>query len=69
MEPYVRNYAAGLLVKIGDWGYGEGGGGAIWCRPKDRKAVQAAYDAIEDGDLGPDVLAEVIAAGGVYIPD
>jgi hypothetical protein len=56
-------------VMGGEWGWAERGGGAIWCMPEDRQAVQAAYDAIEEGDLGPDVLAGVEQAGGVYVPD
>jgi hypothetical protein len=47
------------MIMIGEWGFAERGGGAIWCRPEDRERVQAAYDAIEDGDLGPTVLDRV----------
>lgn len=56
-------------VCVGEWGYGDSirGTGAVWCRPEDRDATQAAYDAIADGDLGPDVLADVFDAGGVFI--
>lgn len=57
------------MVKVGEWGFGAKNAGHIWARPEDLPAVKAAYDAIEDGDLGPDVLAQVFAAGGVYIAD
>lgn len=58
------------MIKIGEWGYGDTrGSGAIWCRPEDREAVQAAYNAIEEGDLGPDVLDDVCDAGGFFVRD
>jgi hypothetical protein len=64
------------MVKIGEWGFAEHrfspdlwGAGHIWCREQDREAVQAAYDAIEEGDPTPDVLDDVFKAGGVYIRD
>lgn len=65
---YAEAKQAGLVM-VGEWGWAERGAGAIWCRPEDREAVQTAYDAIEDGDLGPDVLAGVERAGGVYVPE
>ena len=55
-------------VFVGEWGYGPiRGAGAIFCRPEDKADVLAAYDEIEDGDMGPDVLADVFDAGGVFI--
>ncbi len=57
------------MINIGEWGFSESLCGAIWCRPKDRESVQAAYDAIEEGDLGPDVLSEVEKAGGVFVAE
>jgi hypothetical protein len=59
--------AEGLVV-VGEWGSGTpSASGHIVCRPEDREAVQAAYSAIEDGDLGPDTLDAVIAAGGEHV--
>lgn len=34
-----------------------------------RAAVQAAYDAIPEGDMSQDVLDEVIAAGGKWVKE
>lgn len=53
-------------VVVGQWGYGVRSAGHIVCHPKDREAVQEAYDAIEEGDLGPTVLDGVLSAGGWY---
>jgi hypothetical protein len=67
-----REARAAGLVMVGKWGWGHtlpGSAGGIWCRPEDRDGVQAAYDAIEDGDLGPDVLDGVMDAGGVFVAD
>jgi hypothetical protein len=59
--------AEGLVI-VGEWGNGTPStSGHIVCQPENRNAVQAAYDAIEDGDLGPDVLDAVIAAGGEHV--
>jgi hypothetical protein len=41
----------------------------IFAAPEDAAPVRTAYDAIEDGDLGPDVLADVFAAGGVFVAE
>lgn len=57
---------AGLIV-VGEWGYGSNSAGYIVCEPSDVVAVQAAYDAIPDGDLSSTVLAGVEAAGGQYV--
>ena len=58
------------LVEIGEWGYGDIRGAGNWFAPKSKvDAVRAAYDAIEDGDLGPDVDRDIIAAGGVFVRD
>lgn len=55
-------------VIVGEWGYGTPNtSGHIVCHEADLPAVRAAYDAIPDGDLGPDVLAVVIAAGGEFV--
>lgn len=55
-------------VIVGEFGLGTAAtSGVIICRPEDREAVQAAYDAIEEGDLGPDVLSDVIEAGGEHV--
>lgn len=55
------------MVMVGEWGFGASDAGHIWAKPEDAAAVRAAYDAIEDGDMGPGVLDDVRAAGGVYI--
>jgi hypothetical protein len=62
--------AAGM-VKVGDWGFGDDtrGSGAVYSHPVNYDAVKAAYEEIEDGDLGPNVLDAVIAAGGVFVRD
>ncbi len=58
------------LVKIGEWGFGDSrGSGWIYAAPENADAVRAAYDAIEDGDLGPDVLDEIYRAGGIFVRD
>ncbi len=55
-------------VIVGEFGLGTAStSGHIICRPEDRPAVLAAYDAIREGDLGPDVLSDVIAAGGEHV--
>jgi hypothetical protein len=55
-------------IIIGEWGFGSARtSGYIVCSPEDQEAVQAAYDAIEDGDIGPDVLSDIIAAGGSHV--
>ncbi len=41
----------------------------IFASSADFAAVKAAYDAIDDGDLGPNVLDSVFAAGGVYVAE
>jgi hypothetical protein len=65
-----REAKAAGLVMVGEWGDGTAAGaGGVWCHPADRDAVKAAYDAIEDGDLGPNVLAAVRGAGGVFVAD
>lgn len=68
-KTYREAKAAGM-VSVGEWGWADSrGAGAIWCLPADRADVQAAYDAIEYGDMGSDVLAGVIDAGGVFVRD
>ena len=57
------------MVLVGEWGFGASNAGHIWAAPENVAAVKAAYDAIEDGDMGPDVLADVYAAGGVYVQE
>lgn len=55
-------------VIVGEFGLGSPRtSGHIICDAADRVAVLAAYDAIREGDLGPDVLAEVEAAGGEHV--
>jgi hypothetical protein len=56
------------MVVVGDWGFGsQATSGHIVCRREDVAAVRAAYYAIEEGDLGPDVLDGVHAAGGEHV--
>ena len=57
------------MVKIGEWGFTSTDAGHIWSKPEQAEAVRAAYDAIADGDMSPGVLADVTAAGGVYVRD
>jgi hypothetical protein len=55
-------------VIVGEFGLGSSRtSGHIICRPEDKEAVAAAYDAIREGDLGSDVLDDVIAAGGEHV--
>ena len=56
------------LVIVGEWG-GSYSTGFIVAKPEDRVAVQAAYDAIEEGDLSAEVLSEVKAAGGFFVEE
>ena len=56
-------------VVVGEFGFGGRSAGWIVCDPSDREAVQRAYDAIEDGDLGPNTLDGVKAAGGEYVQE
>ena len=55
-------WAEVVYVTIGEWGPGH-----IVCDARDRDEVQAAYDAIEDGDLSSYALSEVLAVGGEYV--
>jgi hypothetical protein len=41
----------------------------IFAATEDFAAVKVAYDAIDDGDLGPTVLDDVLAAGGCYVSE
>ena len=67
-EITINEFRAEGKVVIGEWGHGSAAtSGHIICSPEDRAAVQAAYDAIEDGDLGPNVLDGVRAAGGEFV--
>lgn len=59
---------AGLVI-VGEWGFPCRGSGFIVCNPKDLPRVQAAYDAIEDGDMGSDVLDGVKAAGESFVKE
>lgn len=59
---------AGLVI-VGEWGFGSRSAGYIVCEPANREAVQAAYDAIEEGDMSSEVLDGVVAAGGQYVGD
>lgn len=68
IETFADAKNAGLVM-VGEWGFGAHNAGAIWCKPEDKASVQAAYDAIEEGDLGPNTLDAVKAAGGVYVQD
>ena len=55
-------------VIVGEFGLGSAStSGHVICRPEDRKAVKAAYDAIVEGDLSQDVLADVEAVGGEHV--
>jgi hypothetical protein len=55
-------------IIIGEWGLGSPKtSGHIICAVADRDAVQAAYDAIREGDLSSGVLDDVIAAGGEHV--
>lgn len=56
-------------VVVGEWGHHDGTAGYIVCSESDRDVVRAAYDAIEDGDSSPSVLADVRAAGGRYVAE
>ena len=60
--------AAGLVI-IGEFGWGSRSAGWIVCSPDDVEAVRAAYDAIGEGDLGPNTLDGVKSAGGRYVED
>lgn len=60
--------SAGLAI-VGEWGFGSRSAGWIVCDPADRDAVQAAYDAIGEGDLSSDVLDAVKAVGGRYVEE
>lgn len=58
------------LIKIGEWGYTDSRGSGNWyAKPDDAAAVQAAYDAMDSDDTSPDVDAEIIAAGGVFVAE
>ena len=64
----VRTLRSEGKVVVGAFGLGKANtSGDIICRPEDLEAVRAAYDAIEDDDLSPGVLDEVIAAGGEHV--
>lgn len=65
----TREISEAGLVIVGEWGFGGRSAGYIVCEPGDRDAVQAAYDAIEDGDLSSEVLDGVKAAGGQYVEE
>jgi hypothetical protein len=54
-------------VIVGEFGFGSRSVGWIVCDPSDQASVQSAYDAIEEGDLGPNTLDGVTAAGGEYV--
>jgi hypothetical protein len=55
-------------VIVGEFGLGSARtSGHVICRPEDREAVAAAYDAIREGDLSESVLDDVIAAGGEHV--
>ena len=55
-------------VIVGEWGLGTGAtSGHIICDPEDLSAVRAAYESIAEGDLGSDVLEDVIACGGEHV--
>lgn len=55
-------------VIVGVFGLGSARtSGHIICLAEDREAVKAAYDAMAEGDLSQDVLADVEAAGGEHV--
>jgi hypothetical protein len=55
-------------VIVGEFGLGSARtSGHIICRPENREAVTAAYDAIREGDLNSGVLDAVVAAGGEHV--
>lgn len=56
------------LVIIGEWGFGTASSsGHIVAQRSNRKAVQAAYDAIDESESDDRILDDVIAAGGMHV--
>lgn len=68
-ESVIYTVEEAEVVTIGEWGHHDGTAGHIVCSEFDEDAVRKAYDDIEEGDMGPDVLDSVYAAGGRYEPE
>lgn len=54
------------MVQVGEWG-SSGRVHGFWCKPEQRAEVQAAWGAIEEGELLSDVLADMEATGAMVI--
>lgn len=54
------------MVQVGEWG-SSGRVHGFWCKPEQRVEVQAAWDAIEEGEPLASVLAEMQNSGAVVI--
>ena len=57
---------AGMML-VGEWGASNGDIYGFWCRPEQRTEVQSTWDAIEEGELLSDVLADMEATGAMVI--